>query len=139
MSTIITISVITRTTITISFVLFLFFFLTRPGTCMSISSHFSIVLTLKMAHLWRKGEKRNEKERECGEGHRRRGVSILRRGASFSSTICSWFCKLDALFVSNRSHMLGAARHEQQGPPHLLQTTARRDPSHRLTTNHNRV
>lgn len=38
--------------------------------------------------------------------------------------------------MSNSSHTLGAARHQQQGARHLLQTTARRDPSRRLTTNH---
>lgn len=64
------------------------------------------------------------------------GVSMLLRGASFSSTICSWFCKLEALFVSNTSHMLGATRLQQQGLHHLIQTTARCDPLHPLTTNH---
>lgn len=64
------------------------------------------------------------------------GVSMLLRGASFSSTICSRFCKLEASFVSNSSHTLQAARHQQQGLRHLFQTTAQCDPSHPLTTNH---
>lgn len=89
-----------------------------------------------MAHLWRKGEKRIEKrERNVGRviGG---GVSMLRRGASFSSTICYWFCKLDAVFVWSSSHTVGAGRQQQQGAAHPLQTTARCDPSLRLTTNH---
>lgn len=61
---------------------------------------------------------------------------MLLRGASFSSTICSWFCKLEALFVSNTSHTLRAVRHQQQGLRHLFQTTAQCDPLHPLTTNH---
>lgn len=64
------------------------------------------------------------------------GVSMLLRGASFSSTICSWFCELEASFVSNTSHTLRAARHQQQGLHHLFQTTAQCDPLHPLTTNH---
>lgn len=65
-----------------------------------------------------------------------KGVSMLIRGASFSSTICSWFCLLEASFVSNTSHMLRAARHQQQGLHHLFQTTAQCDPLHPLATNH---
>lgn len=61
---------------------------------------------------------------------------MLQRGASFSSTICSWFCELEALFMSNTSHMLRGARHQQQGLHHLFQTTAQCDPLHSLTTNH---
>lgn len=57
---------------------------------------------------------------------------MLQRGASFSSTICSGFCKLDALFVSDSSHAFRAAGRQR----HLFQTTARRDPPRPLTTNH---
>lgn len=59
-----------------------------------------------------------------------RGDAMLWRGASFSSAICFWFCKLDALFVSDSSHTFCAARRQQQGARHLFQRTARRDPSH---------
>lgn len=45
----------------------------------------------------------------------RGGVAMLRRGASFSSAICSGFCKLDALFVSDGSHAFRAAGRQQQG------------------------
>lgn len=38
--------------------------------------------------------------------------------------------------MSNTSHTLRAARHQQQGLHHLFQTTAQRDPLHPLTTNH---
>lgn len=60
---------------------------------------------------------------------------MLRRGASFSSAICSGFCKLDALFVSapTRSVQPDASSKERR---HLFQTTARRDPPRPLTTNH---
>lgn len=46
------------------------------------------------------------------------------------------FCELEASFVSNTSHTLRAARHQQQGLHHLFQTTAQCDPLHPLTTNH---
>lgn len=78
---------------------------------------------------------RREREREVW-GWSLEGVSMLLRGASFSSTICSWFCELEASFVSNTSHTLQAARHQQQGLHHLFQTTAQCDPLHPLTTNH---
>lgn len=61
---------------------------------------------------------------------------MLLRGASFSSAICSCFCKLEALFVSNTSHMHQRARFQQKGLHHLFQTTAQCDPTHLLTTNH---
>ena len=85
------------------------------------------------------GESECERERERERavwGGSLEGVSMLLRGASFSSTICSWFCKLEASFVSNTSHTLRAARHQQQGLHHLFQTTAQCDPLHPLTTNH---
>lgn len=83
-------------------------------------------------------ESSREKQSACGgvRGGSLEGVSMLLRGASFSSTICSWFCELEALFVSNTSHTLRAARHQQQGLHHLFQTTAQCDPLHPLTTNH---
>lgn len=90
-----------------------------------------------------KRERRREKINMCVCGGERavwggslEGVSMLLRGASFSGTICSWFCELEASFVSNTSHTLRAARHQQQGLHHLFQTTAQCDPLHPLTTNH---
>lgn len=88
-------------------------------------------------------EKENRMEKQSVQAGERdvwggslEGVSMLLRGASFSSTICSWFCELEASFESNTSHTLQAARHQQQGLHHLFQTTAQCDPLHPLTTNH---
>lgn len=80
-------------------------------------------------------EREREREREVWGGSLEE-VSMLLRGASFSSTICSRFRELEASFVSNASHMLRGARHQQQGLHHLFQTTAQCDPPHWLTTNH---
>lgn len=84
-----------------------------------------------------RGERRREK---CGEGPRRGGgwwgLNASERCLIFRHHLFLVFCELEASFVSNTSHTLRAARHQQQGLHHLFQTTAQCDPLHPLTTNH---
>lgn len=58
---------------------------------------------------------------------------MLRRGASFSSAICSGFCKLDALFESDGSHAFRAAA--RSGVTCFKQLHAA-NPPRPLTSNH---
>lgn len=81
------------------------------------------------------GEKKRSGEEARGGHWRREGLrkgwewgSMLRRGASFSSAICSWFCKLEVLFVSNASHALGAARQRAAGTGRSASVTCFKQP-----------
>lgn len=65
-----------------------------------------------------------------------RGLNASERCLIFRHHLFLVFCELEASFVSNTSHTLRAARHQQQGLHHLFQTTAQCDPLHPLTTNH---